>query len=197
MPGTDSFGQNINFALLSDAPDAQQLCSDLGNGLAQRSLMRFASASNRGATLIGASAPVEGMITYLFDSDRIEYYDGTAWQPLTPGAWTTFTPASGIVARSGSPASRIVNGSVEMRGTIQPNDGSAFPASTLITLGNVAVAFRPPAWRYFVAATEYAGALMYARVEVQPGGDLVAVFPAGSTAHWISLDQIAYSLTGA
>lgn len=80
MPGTDAYGQGINLPLLSDAPDAQQLGADLSKMIG-RTVMVFDSASHRGATLVGAAAPTEGMFTYLKDSNTLEYYSGSAWRP--------------------------------------------------------------------------------------------------------------------
>jgi hypothetical protein len=79
MPTPDDYGQGINIASLTDAPDAGKLAKDIANGIAQRSVLRFASASARGATLIGATAPVEGMVTWLQDVNRLYVYDGSAW----------------------------------------------------------------------------------------------------------------------
>ena len=47
--------------------------------LMQQSVMVFASAADRTSAI---AAPSEGMVTYLADNDLIEYYDGSAWQPL-------------------------------------------------------------------------------------------------------------------
>ena len=98
MPTTDDYGQGVNIASLTDAPDASKLAKDLANALAQRGVMRFASASARGATLTGATAPVDGMATWLQDTNSFEVYDGGAW--VTPQPALTST-TSGLVAGSG------------------------------------------------------------------------------------------------
>ncbi|MET8079977.1 hypothetical protein [Streptomyces sp. NPDC005303] len=98
MPTTDDYGQGVNIASLTDAPDASKLAKDLANAIAPRSVMRFASASARGAALSGATAPVEGMATYLMDVGRLEVYDGSTW--VTPPQSLTST-SSGLSAASG------------------------------------------------------------------------------------------------
>ena len=47
--------------------------------LMQQSVMVFADASARSTAI---ASPSEGMLTYLSDSDAVEYYDGTAWRAL-------------------------------------------------------------------------------------------------------------------
>lgn len=79
MPGTDSFGQGVNLALLSDAPDAQQLAADLAAGTLARSMLRYDSTAHRGTEI---ETPEEGMVTYLRDSNTVEYYSGSAWRPF-------------------------------------------------------------------------------------------------------------------
>ena len=44
--------------------------------LMQQSVMVFASAAARSS---GITAPSEGMVTYLSDSNTMWYYSGTAW----------------------------------------------------------------------------------------------------------------------
>ena len=79
MAGQDSYGQGVSVAALTDAPDAATLAKNIADGIAQRSVMRFASASTRAATLTGSSAPVEGMVSWLQDTNTLQVYDGTAW----------------------------------------------------------------------------------------------------------------------
>jgi hypothetical protein len=79
VPIQDEFGQDIDIASLTDAPDMAKAVGDLATGVIPRSVMRFASASERGATL---TAPEEGMPTWLNDVNRLEVYNGSAW--VTP-----------------------------------------------------------------------------------------------------------------
>lgn len=49
--------------------------------LMNQSVMVFASASARSAAL---TAPTEGMVTYLKDTDATQFYNGITWLPLSP-----------------------------------------------------------------------------------------------------------------
>lgn len=91
MPTTDSYGQGVNIAALTDAPNAATLAFNIADAIAQRSVMRFASATARNATL---TSPAAGMTAYLSTEKIYTVYDGTQWITLAtvPGAWPTFTP---------------------------------------------------------------------------------------------------------
>nr|WSS66725.1 H-type lectin domain-containing protein [Streptomyces sp. NBC_01177] len=80
---TDDFGQGINVAALLDAPDAATLARNLANGIASRSILRFASASARAAALTGVSAPTAGMHSYLEDTQRLYFYTGSVWRQVS------------------------------------------------------------------------------------------------------------------
>lgn len=52
--------------------------------LMEQSVMVFASDAARGSAIGTAT---EGMISFLTDTDALQYYDGSAWQPVaTPAA---------------------------------------------------------------------------------------------------------------
>ena len=53
--------------------------ADVNGYLMKQAVMYFATATARSTAL---TAPEEGMVTYLADTNSIEYYDGAAWQPL-------------------------------------------------------------------------------------------------------------------
>jgi hypothetical protein len=53
--------------------------SEVNAYLMNQSVITFANASERTSTL---STPTEGMVTYLLDSDVIEYYNGSAWASI-------------------------------------------------------------------------------------------------------------------
>lgn len=80
---TDIFGQGINIAELLDAPNAEILATNLANGIAARSILVYASAAERSATMTGAAAPVEGMHSYLKDTKRLYEYHGSVWRQVS------------------------------------------------------------------------------------------------------------------
>lgn len=59
--------------------------SDLNTYLMDQSVMTFASASARTSAI---AAPTEGMLTWLEDSNKFQYYTGSAWADLNAIAQT-------------------------------------------------------------------------------------------------------------
>lgn len=96
MTTTDSYGQGIGLWSMTDAPDIPGAVALFAQGVLPRLRLTFASASARGATLTGATAPVPGMMTWLSDVGRLDIWDGTAWVAVSTGAssWKTIAPAS-------------------------------------------------------------------------------------------------------
>ncbi|MFD5384233.1 hypothetical protein ACFWMG_04550 [Streptomyces sp. NPDC127074] len=88
---SDSYGQGVQIADLTGAPNANTLAFNIVDALTPRSVMRFASTTARNATL---TSPVAGMTAYLSTEKTYTVYDGTQWVALVtaPGAWVTFTP---------------------------------------------------------------------------------------------------------
>ncbi|WP_432147966.1 hypothetical protein [Streptomyces sp. bgisy029] len=79
----DIFGQGVDIAELLDAPNAEVLATNLVNGILARSILVYASAAERSATMTGAAAPVEGMHTYLKDTRRLYEYHGSVWRQVS------------------------------------------------------------------------------------------------------------------
>jgi len=98
MPSPDAYGQNVGLWAMTDAPSIPDAIKLLANGVIPRGVMRFASATARGAALAGDTAPVEGMVSYLQDTNSLELYDGANW--VTPQPALTST-TSGLTAASG------------------------------------------------------------------------------------------------
>lgn len=97
MPTQDTYEQGIDLASLTDAPDLTKAIADLAAGVIPRSVMRFASSSERGATI---TTPVDGMPSWLEDVKRLEIYNGST------GTWVTPEPSlasttSGLSVASG------------------------------------------------------------------------------------------------
>ncbi|MFE3485078.1 H-type lectin domain-containing protein [Streptomyces griseus] len=80
---TDIFGQGVNIAELLDAPNAEVLAKNIVNGVLARSILVYASAAERSATMTGAAAPVEGMHCYLKDTKRLYEYHGSVWRQVS------------------------------------------------------------------------------------------------------------------
>lgn len=87
---TDDYGQGISVADRDSPADAEVLAKNIANGLAQRSVLRYDSATARSAALTGATAPVEGMVTWLRDVNKLFIYDGSSWVEMQPALKTQF-----------------------------------------------------------------------------------------------------------
>jgi hypothetical protein len=62
--------------------------------LMNQSVMTFADATARTAAI---AAPTEGMVTYLSDTNALEYYDGSAWVGVSnPGDITAVTAGTAL-----------------------------------------------------------------------------------------------------
>jgi hypothetical protein len=71
--------------------------SELNEYLMQQAVIAFATSTARGLAI---TSPVEGMLTYLEDSNTFQFYNGTAWQDLLDGAtgWSDKAANYSIVA---------------------------------------------------------------------------------------------------
>ena len=144
MAGQDSYGQGIVVASLTDAPNAETLARNLADALAQRSVMRFTSASTRSATL---TSPVEGMLAWLQDTDQLTLYDGTSWFVIYN---FTDTTTGGAVAASGFSVTSfearktagVCSFSIELTRT-----GSAIPATSAGNVDDTLMCALPSGWR--------------------------------------------------
>jgi hypothetical protein len=96
--------------------------SDVNSFLMDQSVMVFASVAARTTAI---PTPVEGMVTYLEDSNNISVYNGSAWVPLPVGSGgtgaTTLTSGgylkgagtSAITSQSGIPAGDVTSGTFD------------------------------------------------------------------------------------
>lgn len=112
---TDDYGQGISIADLDSQPNAEALGKNIANPLAARSNMRFASASARTAALTGATAPVEGMETWLQDTNHKYVYDGSTWVELGRALTTEFVEDT---TNRTVTSTSYVNGSAALSDTI-------------------------------------------------------------------------------
>ena len=100
--------------------------SELNNYLMNQSVIVFASSAERSSTL---TTPTEGMITYLSDTNALEYYTGSAWTAV--GVDATVSSAAITTAVSDKSANySIVAGD---KNTFIRSTGSAIT----ITIDNV------------------------------------------------------------
>jgi hypothetical protein len=194
MPGTDNYGQSIPVPALTDAPNAFTGFDGIVEPLTQRSVMRFASASARTATL---TSPVGGMVTYSSAEDRYDVYTaGLGWVPLTTGTWNALPYGGAFNAFAGTPGYRLVNGVVELRGQVGMISGGTFTnAGSPYVIATLPSGYRPTGYSpQLIGATELATNYYY-RLGVGTDGTLNAYIPSGGSPHWVGLDGLRIPLT--
>lgn len=71
--------------------------SDLNDYLMNQSVIVFSNSTARASAII---SPIEGMLTWLQDTNRFQYYNGTAWADLSdePSGWSDKSANYSIVA---------------------------------------------------------------------------------------------------
>ncbi|WP_282790941.1 hypothetical protein [Streptomyces sp. CC224B] len=206
MPITDDYGQGIQIAALTDQPDAGKLARDIANALARRSVLSFASASARAATLVGAAAPVEGMLTHLRDVNRLDHYDGSTWVAVATGAstWKTISLASGWSQNGNSNGTlqyRLLNisgeESLQFRGAVERNSySSSPPVSYVINSTALPSAVRPSTLRtVLIPCSDISSSRIALKLDVRTDGILeVFGFSSSVKPPWVGFNGTIVSL---
>jgi hypothetical protein len=203
VPTTDDYGQGVQIASLTDAPDANKLAKDITNAIAQRSVLRFASSSARGATL---TSPVEGMLTWLQDVNRLDLYDGSSWVAVSVGrsSWTTITPESPWTQNgnnNGTFQYRLLNisgeESLQLRGALGRSSYPTSPAGSYV-VNNTALpsSVRPSTLRtVLIPCSDTSSDRIALKLDVRTDGYL-EVFGFSSTTKppWIGFNGVTVSL---
>jgi hypothetical protein len=206
VPTTDAYGQSISLPALTDAPDLPSQLGTLAAGLIPRAVMRFTSASTRGATLVGAAAPVDGMVTYLQDIKRLDARINGTWVALSVGAtsWTTISLASGFSQNGNSNGSlqyRLLNisgeESLQFRGAVERSSWPSSPASSYV-INSVALptTVRPSTLRtVLIPCSDVSSDRIALKLDVQTNGYL-EVFGTGTSVKppWIGFNGVTVSL---
>jgi hypothetical protein len=206
VPTTDDYGQGVQIASLTDAPDANKLAKDIANAIAPRSIMRFTSASARGAALAGDYAPVEGMLTWLQDVNRLDLYDGSSWVAVSVGrsSWTTITPESPWTQNGNSNGTfqyRLLNisgeESLQLRGALGRSSYPTSPAGSYV-VNNTALPsiVRPSTLRtVLIPCSDTSSDRIALKLDVRTDGYL-EVFGFSSTTKppWLGFNGVTVSL---
>lgn len=207
MPGIDDYGQDVKIAALTDSPNAETLATDIANAIVERSNMRFASATERNATL---TSPVEGMEAWLETENLKTLYDGTSWVVSAQGsnAWTTVPLASGFSHNGNSNGTfqyRVVNffgeSSIMFRGAVGVTySGTTIPNSGVLTSTALPVGARPVNLRTItVPCSDVSSVRITLKLDIQTDGHL-KIYGTGtgadgtSTPPWIGFNGCFSSL---
>jgi hypothetical protein len=203
MPGTDDYGQGVSIASLTDAPDAGKLAKDIANAIVQRGVMRFSSASSRGATL---SAPVEGMLSWLQDINRLDLYDGSTWVAVSTGSstWKTITPESPWTQNGNSQGNlqyRLLNisgeESLQFRGGLGRSSYPSSPANSyVINQTALPSAVRPSTLRtVLIPCSDTNSERIALKLDIKTDGYLeVFGFASSIKPPWIGFNGVIASL---
>lgn len=210
MPTPDAFGQGIPLPSLTDAPDGPKALADLAAGLLPRAVPKYASASERGATI---TAPQEGQLAWLRDSNLLTIYDGAAWSVIAAGtqAWTTVSLASGYSHNgndNGTLQYRTVNlfgeKTLMLRGGLTvtyPGSGGVIANAGVVTSTSLPAAARPTAIRSLTGAcSTISSDALSVKIDIRPTGTIEIVGTTTTTAKpriqppWVSFTGCFCSL---
>lgn len=205
MPTPDAYGQGINLTQMTDPPSIPEAIASLAGGVIPRCVMRFASASARGATLVGTQAPVEGMLAWLQDTNLLTLYDGSAWTVVAAGSqtWTAPALATGYTNNgnaNGTVRWRRVNlfgeNAIMWSGGINVTYSGVTPANGGMFLSTAMPAGSRPTDRRTVTAacSGVASDQLSMKIDFNPDGTVEIVAKSGATPPWISLNNIMYTL---
>jgi hypothetical protein len=205
VPTTDNYGQGISLSSMTDAPNIPDAIKALADGVIPRGVLRFASASTRGATLVGAFAPVDGMFTLLQDVKRLDVRLNGAWVAVSVGAstWTTITPASGYTQNGNSNGTfqyRLLNisgeESLQLRGGLARTYSGTPVINSVVNATALPSAVRPSTRRtVLIACSDSNSDRLALKMDVRTDGFL-EVFGFGATAKppWLSFNGVTLSL---
>lgn len=206
MPTLDGYGQNIGLWSMTDAPSIPDAIRLLAAGVIPRGVLQFASATTRGATLINDYAPVDGMLTYLQDVDRLDARIGGAWVAVSVGAssWTTISLASPFTQNGNSNGTlqyRLLNvsgeESLQLRGAIGRSSWPTTPAGNyVINSTALPTVVRPSTLRTVVIpCSDVASDRITLKLDVRTDGYL-EVFGTGTSVKppWIGFNGTLVSL---
>jgi len=196
VPTTDTFGQGFAALDYGDLPDLKTM----GDGLlkmAGQTVMRFASASTRNATL---TAPVAGMAAWLNSEKQLTIYDGTAWVAVSAGtqSWTTVSLASGYAHDGNSNGNfqyRVVleqgESVIKFRGAVSVTySGTTIPNSGVVNGTALPTTARPTTLRTInVPCSDVSSSRISLKMDIQTDGFL-KIFGTGSgiTPPWIGFN---------
>jgi hypothetical protein len=206
VPTTDSYGQGFTGLDYGDVPDLKVLSDGLLK-IAGQSVMRFANASARNATL---TSPVAGMTAWLISERLLTVYDGGAWVAIASGtqAWTTVPLAAGYSHNGNSNGNfqyRRVNmfgeDTLMFRGAVGVTySGTTIPNGGILNSSALPTAVRPTALRTVVIpCSDASSARITLKLDVQTDGYLRVVGtgnqPEGVvTPPWIGFNGTLVSL---
>lgn len=98
----------LTYPSLADVPNVPSNMQTMAGQLDNVVIPKYASSS---AQTTANPTPTKGDLCYRTDLSGFQYYDGSAWETIVPGAWQTYSPSWG----SSGTAPTIGNGSITGR----------------------------------------------------------------------------------
>lgn len=208
MPTPDSYGQGIQIARRTDAPDAEKLATDLA-AVIGHGVLTYATEAERNATI---TSPTRGMIAYVSSIDAFTGYTAGGWLVLAAGsqAWSNVSLVSGwsspdsdsVNNGQGRLKYRVVNLFGDMTIMFKGGIGrasypSGFPARQVITSTPLPVAARPSGLRSCtITCSDASSSRIGVKLDVQSSGNLELLgFETGVRPPWISFHNTYVSLS--
>lgn len=203
MPTTDDYGQGVEIAALTDAPDAEELAKDIANAIAPRSIMRFADAAARAATV---TSPADGMATYLTAEQRLDLRVAGTWVTIgsSVSPWTTIGLVSGFAHNGNSNGTlqyRRINlfgePSIQLKGALAVTYSPSIPNSGIFTASPLPTASRPTSLRTVtIPCSDVNSDRITLKMDAQTNGHL-NIYGTNSGDNrpvWIGFNGVFYSL---
>lgn len=127
--------------------------SDVNTFLMNQAILVFSNSASRGSTI---ASPVEGMVSYLSDTDRIDKYTGSAFISIFDGYVEAYpASASGSVAAGGTATLNV--GTAQYHVLELPTSGTA-----TIAFSGIAATGKVHAWQVeLVAGTPVPGTVVF------------------------------------
>lgn len=203
MPGSDDYGQSVPWVDNGDSPDLRVGTKGIVDALTPRSVMRFADAAERNATIL---TPQAGMVAFLTAEKLFTGYDGSAWVVMAAGSqqWTTVSLASGWTHNgnnNGNFQYRLVNlfgaDTLMFRGAIgRSSYPSSPPGDYVITGTPLPTTYQPLTLRTInVPCSDVSSERIALKLDIRTDGHL-QIFGTGSSVKppWIGFNGCFVSL---
>jgi hypothetical protein len=168
--------------------------SEVNENLMQQAVATFSNSAARTAAI---TSPVEGQLTYLLDTDRFEWWSGSAWRSpfgLTQLINTNFTTASSVIIDNVF-TTQFDNYKVFIKGDVVSSGNTQVVAMQFRKAGSTITAsnYRQAGWFFEATGSTQAG------YQGQNGGssaNVILMGAGGPTSSYSSMEFINPAVAG-